>query len=73
MPIDYLQRILNAKVYDVAIESPLDPAPMLSRRIGNRVMHGAYHCVREPRKRFPRLTRGNRSRQNSYAGQKHIF
>ncbi|MEO8565397.1 MAG: threonine ammonia-lyase, biosynthetic, partial [Betaproteobacteria bacterium] len=38
MPIDYLQRILNAKVYDVAIESPLEPAPMLSRRIGNRVL-----------------------------------
>ena len=38
MPIDYLQRILNAKVYDVAIESPLDPAPLLSRRIGNRVL-----------------------------------
>ena len=38
VPIDYLQRILNAKVYDVAIESPLDPAPMLSRRLGNRVL-----------------------------------
>ena len=38
MPIDYLQKILNAKVYDVAIESPLEPAPMLSRRIGNRVL-----------------------------------
>jgi threonine dehydratase len=38
VPIDYLQRILNAKVYDVAIESPLEPAPMLSRRIGNRVL-----------------------------------
>ncbi len=38
MPVDYLQKILTAKVYDVAIESPLDPAPMLSRRIGNRVL-----------------------------------
>jgi threonine dehydratase len=34
---DYLEKILNAQVYDVAIESPLDPAPNLSARIGNRV------------------------------------
>ncbi len=38
VPIDYLQRILNAKVYDVAIESPLEPVPMLSHRLGNRVL-----------------------------------
>jgi threonine dehydratase len=38
MAIDYLQKILTAKVYDVAIESPLDLAPTLSRRIGNRVL-----------------------------------
>jgi threonine dehydratase len=38
MTVDYLQRILTAKVYDVAIESPLDFAPTLSRRIGNRVL-----------------------------------
>src|SRR6202162_696443 len=38
MSIDYLQKILTAKVYDVAIESPLDLAPTLSRRIGNRVL-----------------------------------
>ena len=38
MPIDYLQKILTAKVYDVAIESPLDLAPSLSRRLRNRVL-----------------------------------
>ena len=38
MPIDYLQKILTAKVYDVAIETPLDLAPALSRRLGNRVL-----------------------------------
>ena len=38
MPIDYLQKILTAKVYDVAIESPLELAPTLSRRLGNRVL-----------------------------------
>ncbi len=36
-PSPYLQRILRARVYDVAIESPLDRAPNLSRRLGNRV------------------------------------
>lgn len=34
---DYLQRILNARVYDVAIESPLDLAKRLSARVGNQV------------------------------------
>jgi len=38
MPVDYLQKILTAKVYDVAIESPLDLAPALSRRLGNRIL-----------------------------------
>jgi threonine dehydratase len=38
MAVDYLQKILTAKVYDVAIESALDFAPTLSRRIGNRVL-----------------------------------
>ena len=33
---DYLERILNAQVYDVAIESPLDFAASLSGRLGNR-------------------------------------
>jgi len=34
---DYLKKILTARVYDVAIESPLEPARSLSRRIGNTV------------------------------------
>ena len=38
MPQKYLNKILNAPVYDVAIESPLDAAPGLSVRIGNRVL-----------------------------------
>lgn len=36
--IDYLERILLARVYDVAIESPLDTATNLSRRTGNTVL-----------------------------------
>ena len=34
----YLQLILTAKVYDVAIESPLDAAPVVSRRTGNAIL-----------------------------------
>jgi len=37
MAIDYLQKILTAKVYDVAVETPLEIAPTLSKRLGNRV------------------------------------
>jgi threonine dehydratase len=37
----YLQKILTARVYDVAIESALDPAPRLSARLGNRVLFRA--------------------------------
>jgi threonine dehydratase len=36
MTSDLLERTLTARVYDVAIESPLEPAPSLSRRIGAR-------------------------------------
>lgn len=35
---DYLRRILTSRVYDVAIETPLELAPGLSRRTGNRVL-----------------------------------
>jgi threonine dehydratase len=34
----WLERILKAAVYDVAIESPLDPARRLSRRLGREVL-----------------------------------
>ena len=37
MPDHYLERILRSRVYDVAIETPLDEAARLSRRLGNRV------------------------------------
>jgi threonine dehydratase len=35
---DYLKKILTAKVYDVAVETGLDPARSLSRRLGNTVL-----------------------------------
>jgi threonine dehydratase len=37
-PADYLTKILNAKVYDVAVESDLTPAKALSRRLHNKVL-----------------------------------
>ncbi|MDP2829350.1 MAG: threonine ammonia-lyase, biosynthetic [Sulfuricellaceae bacterium] len=38
MPTDYLEKILTARVYDVATETPLEVAPNLSRRINNTVL-----------------------------------
>ena len=38
MGADYLRKILNARVYDVALESPLEKAPSLSRRLGCQVL-----------------------------------
>src|SRR5262245_57343033 len=35
---DYLVKILTAQVYDVAMESPLELAPLLSRRLDNRLL-----------------------------------
>ena len=35
---EYLERILSARVYDVAVETPLDAAPLLSRRTGHTVL-----------------------------------
>ncbi len=55
----YIERILAARVYDVAIETPLEPAKLLSRRLDNTVLmkredmqsvfsfklRGAYNCI----------------------------
>lgn len=38
MSTDYLKRILTSKVYDVAVESPLDLASQVSARIQNTVL-----------------------------------
>ena len=37
-PADYLKKILTAKVYDVAHESALDVAPVLSKKLNNQVL-----------------------------------
>ena len=36
MQHDYLTKILNARVYEAAVETPLELAPNLSHRLGNR-------------------------------------
>ncbi len=38
MQENYVERILKAKVYDVALETALEPAPRLSRRLDNRIL-----------------------------------
>ncbi len=37
MKHDYLQKILTASVYDVAVETPLEQVPLLSARMHNRI------------------------------------
>ena len=37
-PEDYLKKILTARVYDVAVETALEPARTLSRRLHNKVL-----------------------------------
>ncbi len=38
MPTSYIRKILDARVYDVAVETPIDEAPFLSERLGNQVL-----------------------------------
>ncbi|WP_231758498.1 threonine ammonia-lyase, biosynthetic [Microbulbifer elongatus] len=38
MPKSYIKRILDARIYDVAIETPLEPMRQLSHRLSNRVL-----------------------------------
>ena len=39
MPVpDFLEKVLTARVYDVAIESPLDAMPLVSARLNNQVL-----------------------------------
>ena len=38
MPQSYIKRILDARIYDVAVETPLDYARFLSKRVDNTVM-----------------------------------
>jgi threonine dehydratase len=35
---DYLEKVLNAQVYDIAVETPLELAANLSSRAGNKIL-----------------------------------
>ena len=63
----YIEKILAARVYDVAIETPLEPSRTLSSRLENRVLlkredlqsvfsfklRGAYNCIYQLSKKKP--------------------
>lgn len=66
---EYLRRIIASRVYDVAVETPLERAPLLSEKTGNRVwlkredrqpvfsfkIRGAYEfMVRQPKESLSR-------------------
>ncbi len=38
MPQSYIKRILDARIYDLAVETPLEEAPLMSARTNNRVL-----------------------------------
>ena len=38
MPHNYVEKILDARIYDLAIETPVDHAPLLSHRLNNEVL-----------------------------------
>lgn len=38
MPQSYIKRILDARIYDLAVETPLDAAKLMSRRLNNNVL-----------------------------------
>ena len=38
MPQKYVKKILDARIYDLAIETPVDAAPLLSKRLNNTVL-----------------------------------
>ncbi|WNO08845.1 threonine ammonia-lyase, biosynthetic [Teredinibacter sp. KSP-S5-2] len=59
MPQSYVKRILNARIYDLAVETPLEDMPLISDRTKNNVIikredlqpvfsfkvRGAYNCL----------------------------
>ncbi len=59
MPESYIKRILDARIYDLAVETPLDEVPLISARSNNNVLlkredlqpvfsfkvRGAYNCL----------------------------
>ena len=42
MPQKYVKKILDARIYDVAVETPVAKAPLLSQRLKNQVLLKRY-------------------------------
>ena len=38
MPTTYVKKILDARIYDLVIETPIDKAPLLSQRMNNEIL-----------------------------------
>ncbi|MAD66887.1 MAG: threonine ammonia-lyase, biosynthetic [Porticoccaceae bacterium] len=38
MPQKYVKKILDARIYDLAVETPVDAAPLLSQRLNNEIL-----------------------------------
>ena len=67
MPHRYIKKILSANVYDVAVETPVDPARSLSKRLANNILikredqqltrsykiRGAYYFISEVASKNP--------------------
>jgi threonine dehydratase len=76
MPAQYLKRILSARVYEVASESPLERADWLSERLGNTVLLKREDLqptfsfkIRGAYTRLSRLTRAQREREARKSGE----
>ena len=79
-----LREILTSRVYEVARETPLDPAPRLSRRLGNEVLlkredlqpvfsfkiRGAYNRIARLSAGGSRARRHRRQRRQPRAGRR---
>ena len=79
-----LRLILTSRVYDVCRETPLDPAPRLSRRLGTEVLlkredlqpvfsfklRGAYNKIAHLRAGRARPRRHRRQRRQPRAGRR---
>lgn len=38
MPQKYVKKILDARIYDLALETPVEKAPLLSQRFNNNIL-----------------------------------
>ena len=82
-PDTMLRLILTSRVYDVAHETPLEPAPRLSRRLGNEILlkredlqpifsfklRGAYNRIAHLTEAERRARRHHRQRRQPRAGR----